>query len=219
MPHPPAGPLSALGGHLVGAALATRPGCRGGETRRAPAAGGGEDFGVHNGPSVFGRRPFVVAGGTVGHAEGTVCDAWDSSRRGGQFATRGTVLDGAADAAAAGHGGRAVCGRRRAAAAVAGVVAGACQRRSSRGGGGSLRRRTSKAFDGFRLDAVKHKAAPLHYALAGGRDGREMVGGGECGAAVGTTAVGSPTAGSCTTRSSNFMYSPTCPDTCLGKCE
>ena len=107
---------------------------------------------------------------------GTVRDAGDSSRHGGQFATRGTVRNGAAAATAAGHGGLAVCGLRRAAAAVAGVVAGACQRRSSRGGGGSLPRRASTAFDGFRLDAVKHMGAPLHYALAGGRDGRGMVG-------------------------------------------
>jgi len=171
MPHPPAGPLSALGRHLVGAALATRPGSsrhdvamviRGARLRR----GGGELWGAQGTEGPFGLRPFEVAGETVGHPEGTARDAGDSSRRGGQFATRGIVRDGAAAAAAAGHGGRAVCGRRRASAAVAGVVAGACQQRSSRGGGGSLPRRASTAVDGFRLDAAKHMAAPLHYALA-----------------------------------------------------
>jgi len=86
MPHPPARPVSTLGGHLVGAALATRPGCRGGDTRRAPVAGGGGDFGVPEGLSVIGRRPLVVAGGTVGHSEGTACNAGDSSLSGGQLA-------------------------------------------------------------------------------------------------------------------------------------
>ena len=146
--------------------------------------------------------------------QGTVRDAGDSLRRGGQFATRWTVRDGAAAATAAGHGGRVVCGRRRAAAAVAGVVAGAFQRRSSRGGGGSLPRRASTAFDSFRLDTVKHMAAPVLYALAGGRDGRGTVGG----PGARTTAVGSPTTGSCSTRGSHLIYSPTCRETCLDKC-
>jgi len=151
----------------VGAALATRPGCRGGDTRHAAAAGGG-------GTSRCTRGLRCLAGAPLWWLEGR------SGTPRGQFATRGTVRDGAAAATAAGHGGRAVCGLRRAAAAVAGVVAGACQRRSSRGGGGSLPRRASTAFDGFRLDAVKHMGAPLHYALAGGRGGRGMVGGAGC---------------------------------------
>jgi len=43
-------------------------------------------------------------------------------------------------------------------------------------------------------------------------------GGGGCGTAVGMTSVGWPTAGSCTTRSYNLFYSPTCHETCLDKC-
>jgi len=55
---------------------------------------------------------------------------------------------------------------------------------------------------------------------AGGRDGRGKVGGwGRCDTAVGTTTVGWPTAGSCTTRSSMLIYSTSCHETCLDKCE
>jgi len=39
------------------------------------------------------------------------------------------------------------------------------------------------------------------------------------GAAVGTTAAGSPTAGSCTGSRFNLIYSPTCCETCLDKCD
>jgi len=91
---------------------------------------------------------------------------------------------------------------------------GACQRRSSGEGGGSLPRRASTAFVGFFLDAVKHMATPLHSALAGGRDGRGMVG--EGGGAR-TTAVESPTADSCIIRGSHVSLPPTCREECLDK--
>jgi len=53
---------------------------------------------------------------------------------------------------------------------------------------------------------------------AGGREWQGMMGGGGgCCTAVGKTAFGWPTAGSCTTRIFILIYSPTCHETCLEK--
>jgi len=46
-----------------------------------------------------------------------------------------------------------------------------------------------------------------------------VTGGGLWGGGAGTTAVGSPTARSCTTRGSNLIFSPTCIETCQDKWE
>ena len=56
------------------------------------------------------------------------------------------------------------------------------------------------------LQATGRRTSTIGMArCAGGRDGRGMVGGGGCGRPVGTTAVGWPTAGSCTTGSSKYF--------------
>jgi len=52
----------------------------------------------------------------------------------------------------------------------------------------------------------------------GGLGGEGGGGGPSCGAAVGTTAAGSPTAGSCTTSTSNLSLWPTFCETCLDTC-
>jgi len=73
-------------GTWVGRGWRPGGGGRGGVGGARPGRGGGGDFGVPEGLSVIGRRPLVVAGGTVGHSEGTACNAGDSSLSGGQLA-------------------------------------------------------------------------------------------------------------------------------------
>ena len=60
-------------------------------------------------------------------------------------------------------------------------------------------------------------------AIGGATEAVAMVtgggGGAGCGAVVDATAAGSPTAGSCTSSSSNLIQPPTCCETCLHKCK
>ena len=69
---------------------------------------------------------------------------------------------------------------------------------------------------GRQLPAIGGATGAPAIVTGGGKRGGRV---GGCGAAVGTTAAGSPTAGSCTGSRFNLIYSPTCCETCLDKCD
>jgi len=64
---------------------------------------------------------------------------------------------------------------------------------------------------GTRMPAIGGATGAAAMVTGGG-------GGAGCGATVDATAAGSPTAGSCTSSSSNLIQPPTCCETCLHKC-
>jgi len=69
---------------------------------------------------------------------------------------------------------------------------------------------------GRQLPAIGGATGAPAIVTGGGKRGGGV---GGCGAAFGTTSAGSPTAGSCTGSRFNLIYSPTCCETCLDKCD
>jgi len=73
------------------------------------------------------------------------------------------------------------------------------------------------------VNPSKRAKARRMPAIGGATEAVAMVtgggGGAGCGAVVDATAAGSPTAGSCTSSSSNLIQPPTCCETCLHKCK